>query len=247
MRLLRAVLFYLLLSVTIVGVATVCLIAWPFTSARWRYEHVGNPWNRLMISLLRSICGVQYEVRGTENIPSPDEPVVVLSKHQSAWETMFLPSFLPQRMSFVYKKSLHWIPFFGWALKSMGMMAIDRSDGRGAYQIFVKKGREFLKDGWWVTLFPEGTRVAPGQRVPYKTGGARFATSNKVKVLPVALNSGHCWPRNSFVKYSGKIVVSFGPVLDGSTMTFAELNAALETWIEDELQRIESETESACK
>ncbi|MBO5658213.1 MAG: 1-acyl-sn-glycerol-3-phosphate acyltransferase [Duodenibacillus sp.] len=241
MRFLRSVLFYVILSITITAVAIGCIVTWPFTSNRWRYRYLGAPWNRLMIGVLRSVCGVRYELRGLENIPSPDVPVVVLSKHQSAWETMFLPGVVPQRISYVYKKSLHWVPCFGWALKSMGMIAIDRSDGRAAYQIFMRKGAEFLKNGWWVALFPEGTRVPPGERVPYKSGGARFAVANKAKVLPVALNSGHCWPKNGFVKHPGTIVVSFGPLIDAAQMTSAELNTHVETWIEDELKRIEEQ------
>lgn len=239
MRTIRGFIFYLLLAVTVIPVAAGCILFWPFVSNKKRYDWFGKPWATLMIWLLKVICGIRYRIIGLENIPTPNMPVVVLSKHQSAWETMFLPAMLPQRMGFVYKESLHWIPFFGWALKSMGMIGIDRNSGRSAYALFLQKGRKFMAKGWWVALFPEGTRVAPGVRGRYKSGGARFAVAVGAKVLPVALNSGHCWPRNSIAKYPGTVTVSFGPTLDASQMTFNEVNVRVETWIEGELARIE--------
>ena len=160
---------------------------------------------------------------------------VVLSKHQSAWETLFLPLILGNPAGFVYKKSLHMIPFFGWALKSMRMIAIDRKEGRSAYQLFLERGRAFVKRGWWVLLFPEGTRTKPGDKnTVYKTGGARFAISVGASVVPVALNSGRCWPRNSIAKYPGLITVSVGPVIATEGKSAHELNEEVRTWIESE-------------
>ena len=165
-------------------------------------------------------------------------PVVVLSKHSSAWETLFLPYYIDHRMGFVYKESLHWIPFLGWALKSMNMIAINRSNGAGAYVSFLKKGLRFVKNGWWVTLFPEGTRVAWGARARYKTGGARFAVAAKALVLPVAHDAGRLWPRNSIGKTSGTIHVTFGPVIDAGAADFETVNRELEDWIEGEIARM---------
>ena len=240
MRQLRAWCFYLLCAVTVIPVGVACLLTWPVLPRRVRYERIALPWARFCIRMLEVLCGVRYRVLGEENIPRDGRPLVVLSKHQSAWETMFLPVYLGHPMGFVYKKSLHWIPFFGWALKSMGMIAIDRSKGRSAYQVFLERGRIFMRSGWWVTLFPEGTRTAPGVRSTlYKTGGVRFACSGGADILPVALNSGRCWPRNSVAKSPGVITVSFGPVISTKGREARELNEEVQNWIEDEIERFE--------
>lgn len=241
MQTLRGWLFYLWLSVTLIPAALTVLILWPFADARFRYEKVALVWCRLMVESLRLICGVRYEVTGLENLPkNPGRPVVVLSKHQSAWETLFLPLILGNPAGFVYKKSLHNVPFFGWALKSMRMIAIDRRQGRSAYQIFLERGRAFVQSGWWVLLFPEGTRTKPGDvDTVYKTGGARFAIAVDALVVPVALNSGRCWPRNSIRKSPGTIRVSVGPAIDATGHSAHELTEEVRTWIENEIVRLE--------
>lgn len=242
MHTLRGWIFYLWFSITLIPAATTVLLLWPIAGAEFRYEKVALVWCRLMVNSLRVICGVNYRVIGLENLPKSSEtPVVVLSKHQSAWETLFLPLILGNPAGFVYKKSLHMIPFFGWALKSMRMIAIDRKEGRSAYQLFLERGRAFVKRGWWVLLFPEGTRTKPGDKnTVYKTGGARFAISVGASVVPVALNSGRCWPRNSIAKYPGLITVSVGPVIATEGKSAHELNEEVRTWIESEIERFES-------
>lgn len=244
MKTIRGWIFYLWFSLTLIPTATAVLLLWPFADERFRYEKVALPWCRLMIESLRVLCGVRYRVIGLENLPrSPERPVVVLSKHQSAWETLFLPLILGAPAGFVYKKSLHRIPFFGWALKSMNMIAIDRKEGRSAYQLFLERGRAFISRGWWVLLFPEGTRTRPGDAsVVYKTGGARFAKSCDALVIPVALNSGRCWPRNSIAKSAGTITVSVGPVIDSRGKTAHGLTEEVRAWIEAEIVRFESES-----
>ncbi len=237
MNAIRGFLFYVVFAVTVIPTALTILITWPVTSSEWRYDHVGIVWVRLMIRALEVICGVKCRVLGAENIPTDGRPLVVLSKHQSAWETLFLPVFLTNHMGFVYKKSLHWIPFFGWALKAMRMIAIDRKEGRSSYQIFRERGELFLKRGWWVILFPEGTRTKPGAKTTYKTGGTRFACAVGAAVLPVALNSGRYWPRNSIAKKPGTITVSFGPVIKTAGREPHEVNAEVANWIEDEIRR----------
>lgn len=240
MHLLRGWIFYLICAVTVIPTAVLCLLAWPFVRRETRYRSIAVVWARMMVRVLEAVCGVRYRVIGAENIPKEGR-IVVLSKHQSAWETLFLPAFIPHPMGFVYKESLHWIPFFGWALKSMGMIAINRSEGRTAYQSFLERGTKFMESGWWVTLFPEGTRTKPGIRSEtYKTGGARFAVAAGADVLPVALNSGRCWPRNSIAKTPGTITVSFGPVVSTQGKSVHEVNECVRIWIEDEIERFES-------
>lgn len=241
MQTLRGWLFYIWFSITMIPTACTVLILWPFASRRFRYEKVALVWCRLVIASLKVLCGVDCRVIGLENLPkNPDKPVVVLSKHQSAWETLFLPIILGNPAGFVYKKSLHMIPFFGWALKSMRMIAIDRKEGRSAYQVFLERGKNFVKSGWWVLLFPEGTRTRPGDRnTVYKTGGARFALSVGAEVVPVALNSGRCWPRNSIRKIPGTITVSVGPVIQTEGKTAHEVTEEVRSWIEQEIDRFE--------
>ncbi len=242
MHTIRGFIFYVVLSVALVPAALLCIVLWPFASEKWRYEAVVLPWCRLMMHSLRVICGVKWRVIGLENIPTDETaPVVVLSKHQSAWETLFLPTVITRPVGFVYKESLHRIPFFGWALKSMNMIAINRAEGRSAYRLFLDRGKAFVACGWWVLLFPEGTRTGPGEETVYKTGGARFAAATGAKVLPVALNSGRCWPRNSIAKIAGTITVSFGPVIETQGKTAHEINEEVCNWIEGEIVRFESE------
>ncbi len=239
MKVIRASLFYLFACFATLVLAGGCVLTWPILSRPVRYRMFGQRYGRWLVRALDILCGVRYEVIGEQNIPADAARILVLSKHQSAWETLFLPAFLPRPMSFVYKQSLHWLPLLGWSLKSLHMVAVDRKRGASAFVNFLKRGKQAVDRGWWIMLFPEGTRVAPGKRIRYKTGGARFALACGCDVLPVALNSGHCWGRNQFVKNPGKITVSFGPVIKSEGKSAHQLNDEIENWIEGELARIE--------
>ncbi len=193
-------------------------------------------WPRLAIWGARVICGVRWRVQGWENLP--DGPAIVLSKHQSAWETLFLPSHLPREVCFVYKRELHRVPFFGWGLALLAMIPIDRSKGRDAFEQVVKVGQQRLNEGRWPILFPEGTRIASGKMGRFKMGGALLATRTKAPVIPIALNAGECWPRNSFIKRPGLITVSIGAPIPSEGLTPEALNARVSQWIEAEMHRI---------
>lgn len=236
MNTIRGWLFYIVLSTTLVPLVLLAILLYP-APLTWRYA-VGRSWARLMLECGRVICGMRYEVKGMENFPAADEPVLVLSKHQSAWEIFWLMSYVPHQVSFVYKKELHYVPVFGQALATMKMMAIDRKKGANAYSQFVRQGRRFLKNGWWILMFPEGTRTAPGAKTTYKTGGARFAALTGTRIVPVALNSGECWPRNSIAKKPGLITVSVGPAILSEGRTYEEIQNDLVTWIESEMKNI---------
>lgn len=240
MQALRGLVFYLVFFLSSIPLAVAALVTWPFTSEDWRYQYLGRPWGRIAFSSLSWACGMSYRVLGTENIPASDVPVVIFSKHESAWETMFLCLYFQPRVAFVYKDTLHWIPFFGWALKAMGMISVHRGGGASTYMHMLRKGKELLARHWWIALCPEGTRVAPGEPTRFKTGGARFAVATGAKVLPIALNSGLYWPRHRIGKIPGTVLVSIGPVIETQGRTFAEVNAEAEHWVGEESRRLET-------
>ncbi|MYZ45394.1 lysophospholipid acyltransferase family protein [Schauerella aestuarii] len=234
---LRSLLYALFLTVTVIPYAFACLL-WSFLPLHQRYRLTVG-WPRLAVWGARVICGIRWQVKGWENLP--DGPAVLLSKHQSAWETLFFPAYMPRDLCFVYKRELHKVPFFGWGLALLRMIPIDRARGRDAFDQVVAQGKLRLAEGRWPILFPEGTRVAPGQTARFKMGGALLASRTGAVVIPVAVNSGECWRRNAFVKRPGMITVSIGPVIPSAGLTPEQLNEKVQTWIEDEMRRLNPE------
>jgi 1-acyl-sn-glycerol-3-phosphate acyltransferase len=188
-------------------------------------------WSRLMLWLARLILGIDWRVEGREHLPS--RPAVILSKHQSAWETMAFQLIFPPQVH-VLKRELLWIPFFGWGLALMSPIAIDRSRGVAALRAIARRGRERLEQGFWVVVFPEGTRVRPGERRAYQLGGAWLAAASGAPVVPVAHNAGLFWPRNAFLKRPGTVTVRIGPPIDPADRDPKTLNQLAETWIEEQ-------------
>jgi len=184
---------------------------------------------------------LRYQVVGAKNIPKT--PSIVLSKHQSAWETLAFQEIFPPQV-WVLKKELLMIPFFGWGLAMTSPIAIDRKSGKKALEQIVEQGIDRLQQGFWVVVFPEGTRIAPGSRGKYRVGGAWLATHTGYNVVPVAHNAGEFWGRNSFVKKPGTITVSIGRPIDPTGMEANDLNAQVEHWIETEVRRIGIHTHS---
>lgn len=234
---LRSLLYALFLTVTVIPYAFACLL-WSFLPLHQRYRLTVG-WPRLAVWGARVICGIRWQVKGWQNLP--DGPAVLLSKHQSAWETLFFPAYMPRDLCFVYKRELHKVPFFGWGLALLRMIPIDRARGRDAFDQVVAQGKLRLAEGRWPILFPEGTRVAPGQTARFKMGGALLASRTGAVVIPVAVNSGECWRRNAFVKRPGLITVSIGPVIPSVGLTPEQLNEKVQTWIEDEMRRLNPE------
>lgn len=233
----RSLLFTLFLMITVVPYALACML-WAPLPLRLRYR-LTIGWAHMAIWAARTIVGIRWQVKGAENLP--DGPAIVLCKHQSAWETLFLPCYLPREACFVYKRELHRIPFFGWGLALLKMIPIDRSKGRDAFEQVVRMGRQRLDEGRWPVLFPEGTRIAPGKAGRYKMGGALLAARTGAGVIPIAHNAGECWPRNAFVKRPGLITVSIGPVIESTGLDAEELNEKVRHWIEDEMRRLNPE------
>src|SRR5439155_27321684 len=234
MLFLRSLLFALILLVVTPIWACVCFLAAPLPYNQ-RY-YVTARWNVFVIWLAKVLCGIRYQIKGMENLP--DAPVILLSKHQSAWETIFLLAQMPLPLVFVLKRSLLFVPFFGWALGLMRMIPIDRNQGKNAFQKVVAHGEKRLAGGQWIIMFPEGTRTLVGQKGKYKSGGTRLAIETGVPVVPIALNSGDCWPKNSFVKKPGLITVSIGQPISPNGQSPDEMMRRVEDWIESEMRVI---------
>ena len=183
-------------------------------------------------------CGIRYEVTGWENVP--DRPVVFMAKHQSAWETIFMEAKFPPQC-WIVKKELLWLPFVGWGLMAVRAIAIDRASGRTARDQIVEKGARRLKEGYWVTIFPEGTRIAPGQRGRYGLGGALLAARTATPILPIAHNAGEVWGRYAFRKKAGTVKVVVGPLIRTEGRDAVSVNRELESWIEAQMRRISPE------
>ncbi|WP_018078096.1 lysophospholipid acyltransferase family protein [Thiobacillus denitrificans] len=233
MNLLRSLIFMVLQTVLTVFFSLVALLSFPF-SAHTRYRMITG-YNRIVIWLARWVLGIRYVVKGAENLP--EQPAVILAKHQSAWETVaFLFLFPP--VSPVIKQELLNVPFFGWAFRMLSPIAIDRGAGREALKQIVARGKEKIAQGFWVLVFPEGTRVAPGEKGRYGIGGGWLAAESGAPIVPVAHNAGEVWPKNAFIKCPGTITVSIGPAIATAGKSAAELTRAVEAWIEAEMARL---------
>lgn len=193
-------------------------------------------WARMIVAWLRVTCGLTHRVVGLDNLPS--RPCVILSKHQSAWETIAYQQIFPAQ-AWVLKRELLWIPLFGWGLAATRPIAIDRKAGLRALDGVVKQGSERLAEGRYVVVFPEGTRMPPGERGRYNPGGAMLAGKAGVPVVPVAHNSGSFWSRRGFLKRPGVIEVRIGPPIDVTGKRVKQVNAEAEEWIETQMVELE--------
>ena len=187
-----------------------------------------------MFILLKYICNITHEIQGKENIPA--EAVLVASKHQSAFETFALFYYLPQAI-FIHKKQLFFIPIFGQYLKKINMISIDRTGGASTIRLMLKLTKEKVLLGFSIIIFPEGTRKKPGEKPDYKTGFIGIYNEMKTQILPVAVNSGKCWPKHTFIKKSGKIIIKFLPLID-SYLSRNEVLLEVEKKIEEATNKI---------
>lgn len=213
--------------------AIIAILTFPLPP-KTRYRIISG-WALFMLWWLRVTCGISHRIIGQENIPAA--PHIILSKHQSAWETLAFQKIFPPQV-WVMKRELLWIPFFGWGLAMTSPIAINRSAGREALKQLVEQGKDRLTKGFWVVIFPEGTRTVPGQKGKYHIGGAWLATHTGTAVLPVAHNAGEYWGKNSFLKRPGIITVSIGKPIVSTDLKTDALNHAVESWIEAEMQRL---------
>ncbi len=231
----RSTLFAAFLILITPVFAVIALLTFPLP-ALTRYRII-TVWTRCVMWAARVICGIRYRVIGAEHIPG--EPCIILAKHQSAWETMAFQLIFPPQV-WVLKRELLRVPFFGWGLAMLSPIAIDRSLRRAALQQLVEQGRQRLAAGFCIVIFPEGTRIAPGQRGNYRPGGARLAAQTGTAVLPVAHNAGLLWRRNAFLKYPGLITVSIGAPIRPDGIDAEALAKRVEDWIEHEMTQLDT-------
>jgi 1-acyl-sn-glycerol-3-phosphate acyltransferase len=210
----------------------VLALFWLPRIARYRFIIV---WNRTMLWAARVLCGIRARVIGFSNRPST--PHIIMCKHSSTWETLFLTQLFPP-LAYVAKKELLSIPFFGWAFRYASPITIDRKAGRDAMAQIAEQGRERFAQGFWIVVYPEGTRIRAGKRARYKTGGARLAIEMGVPILPIAHNAGWLWPKGVKGKRPGTITLSIGPSIDPNGKDAFALTEEVETWIENEVARL---------
>jgi 1-acyl-sn-glycerol-3-phosphate acyltransferase len=219
-------------TATIAGLLILLTTPLPFII---RYN-ISKAWCSLVVWMSAFFCGLRYEVEGLENI-DPQQPAIVLSNHQSAWETLALRHILPMQ-SVLLKRSLLMFPIWGWALGVVKSIAIDRNNQRAALRILLDKGTVYLNQGLWIVIFPEGTRTAAGEVKKFSAGGAMLAQKTGFPIIPVAHNAGDFWPRYSFLKYPGVIKVKIGPVISSKKRKAADINAEAEAWIAQAIKEL---------
>jgi 1-acyl-sn-glycerol-3-phosphate acyltransferase len=240
---LRSALFFLFLVVTVIPWGSfVVLISVAVRGTRLYW--VCARWLALSIWGAKVICGVRYRVQGMEHLPTAADArkaVLLAPKHQSTWETFAFPALMPHPLSYVFKRELIYIPFFGWSMARLDMVHIDRSRRAEAWQKVADQGARFMQQGNWVIMFPEGTRIARGQQGVYKSGAARLAITCNTPIVPIAVTSARCWPRKSFLLRPGVIDVSIGAPIPVEGRRAEELTREVERWIEAEMRRLDPE------
>ena len=238
---LRSLLFVLWLTATVVpwGLAMLVLsilvrgprLYWPTMA-----------WLRMAVWGARVICGVRHRVHGMAHLPTAAEgeaAVLLAAKHQSTWETFAFPTLMPHPLAYVFKRELLYIPFFGWAMGRLDMIHIDRSKRAEAWNKVAEQGRQFMSQGNWVIMFPEGTRSERGRQGQYKAGAARLAITTDTPIVPIAVASARCWPRKSFLLRPGVIDISIGQPIVVQGRKPDELMQQVEQWIEAEMRRLD--------
>ena len=233
---LRSFLFYCgYIPITVVWGTLSVLVGWmlPF---RQRYQFIVVCWTKLSLWWLRVTCRIRHAVVGQEHLGQG--PCVLLVKHQSTWEALFIQTLVSPQTTLI-KKELLWIPFFGWAFALLRPIAIDRGRPHGALRQLIEQGCTRLEEGTWVTLFPEGTRMATGQRAPMQRGGAALASASGNPVIVVAHNAGRCWPAHSFKKHAGTIQVRISSPITSLGRNSKEINRLAEDWLHQTMRELD--------
>ena len=234
MILLRSFVFQIGMWIFTIPFTMLAILTFPL-SAITRYKFI-SLWAKAILFWLKLSCNISFKVNGLENIPK--EAFMILSKHQSAWETLAFQKIFPPQV-WVLKKELLWIPFFGWGLAMTSPIAINRKAGKRALEQMLKQGIDRINRGFCIVVFPEGTRIKPKEVGRYHIGGAWLATKAKINIIPVAHNAGYFWPKNSFIKKPGEITISIGSAIDTKGISPEKANKLAKDWIESEMLKID--------
>jgi len=223
--------FFLFVSVPVYG--TVALLTAPLPRS-YTYA-IAVAWVDSMFWLLRVLCRLDYRVEGREHLPARSS--IVLLKHASAWETLAQIKIFPPQ-TWVLKRELMWVPILGWVWWLLNPIAIDRRGGGPAVQQVLDQGRERLAAGFWVMVFPEGTRMPVGETRRYGMSGVLLAQAEGLPVVPVSHNAGYFWPRRGWLKKPGTIRVVIGPAIETKGVEPRVANERAQQWIEGTLAQI---------
>jgi 1-acyl-sn-glycerol-3-phosphate acyltransferase len=236
LTLFRSLLHILWIGVTVIPwtIVLVLVSLVSRTKAWWCAVH----WFRVVMWGTRVILGIRMEVQGLDNLPL-GTAAVLLSKHQSTLETLWLPTLIPYPLAFVFKRELLQIPFFGWSMARLDMIHIQRESRVLSMKHVIEQGCRLLSQGTWVIMFPEGTRMPRGHAGTYQTAGARLAVESGVPIVPIAVATARCWPRRGFVKHAGMVRVSIGPAMPSVGRDPKALMREAQAWIETETRRID--------
>ncbi len=237
MVIIRSLFFHLFISFFTILLWLLIFLSNPFLSFE-RSSKLILIWPNVYLNMIRMICGVNYKMMGEENIPKNN--ALILSNHQSDYETILLQAmFQPQAT--VLKKELLKIPFFGWSLKLLNPIAIDRSEKSAALKQIILEGSKRLKEGFWVVMYPEGTRKSPEERAKFSKGGAMLAVKSGFPVLPVAHNAGVYCPGKHFIKRPGTITFVIGKPIETTGRRTQDVNQEVEQWIHGQMDSMAME------
>jgi len=235
MQWIRSIAYTALLFVTTIAIGVAVLVSALLPLSIEQRYFIPRNWGRFETWLAKVICGIDYVIEGRENLPQ--EPFISLWKHSTAWETM-AQMFVVPTASWLLKREVLWIPIVGWAVSTYKPIAINRRAGHSAVNQVVRQGRERLAAGMGVIVYPEGTRVAPGQTRKYGVSGALLAIDTGAPVVPIAHNSGYFWRRRSLLKKPGTIYVVIGKPIDPRGLDAREVNRRAQQWIEATIAEI---------
>jgi len=229
MQLLLSIIFTLFMAVWTIGFGFVYCVVTPFLNFRGRFFMAGVLTYPVFFAL-RVLCGLSYSVEGRENLPPGNH--VLFIKHSSTWETYAIMILFPP-LVWVMKREIYWIPFVGWGCMLARCIAIDRKAGPAAVNQVLAQGKDRMERfGAWVAVFPEGTRMAPGETRRYGSSGTLLAAQEGRMIVPVAHNAGYFWPRRGLLKKRGNIRVIIGPPIEAAGRDPREVNDEVQQWIE---------------
>lgn len=232
---LRSLIFFIYSVSSIALYSLLCALSFPFP-LRFRHALI-RAYLATFFSVLKIVCRIDYHIEGIHHLAEKKNGIV-MSKHQSTWETFFLPLYFHEP-AIILKRELLWVPFFGWGLAAADPIAINRKARSSAMQQIITKGKSCLEAGRWILIFPEGTRIPPGKTGHYRLGGARLAASTGYPILPIAHNAGYFWPKRGFIKRPGTVQVVIGPWIESTGRNPEEILDLVKTWIEETVVKIE--------